>query len=102
MQKQERPFVVYRIDINDPLDSAVGRTEFPKFVSLTAADNALFRRVTCRFGSRALLFLRSEPMRPKDTRSNLLQPSSAAVSAAVVPDRSKHSHAASVLTMSIS
>ena len=29
MQKQERPFVVYRIDINDPLDSAVGRTEFP-------------------------------------------------------------------------
>ena len=58
-RKDKRKFAVYRIDINDPLDSAVGRTEFPKFVSLTAADNALPRRVTCWFGSRVLLFPRS-------------------------------------------
>ena len=57
--KTKRKFVVYRIDINDPLDSAVGRVEFPKFVSLTAADNTLLRYITCRFGSRALLFHRS-------------------------------------------
>ena len=46
--------------------------------------------------------LRSSPMRSKDTHSNLLQPSSAAVSAAVIPTGVQHFHAASVLTMTIS
>ena len=63
---------------------------------------ALLRQPICRFGSGVQPI---PDLRQRDQRTHaadLLQPSSAAVSAAVIPDRSIYSHAASVLTRTIS
>lgn len=63
---------------------------------------ALLRQAICRFGSGVQPIPDLCQRDQRTHAADLLQPSSAAVSAAVVPDRSVYSHAASVLTRTIS
>jgi len=63
---------------------------------------ALLRKAICRFGSGVPSIYDLCQRDQRAQAADLLQPSLAVVSAAVIPDRSVYSHAASVLTRTIS